>query len=72
VFFPWLEPIHLEAGDLVAVSMQARLINDDYVWSWNSRVTANGGAERVKASFRQSTFLGEPISLDALKKSAAD
>jgi hypothetical protein len=42
---------------------------DDYVWGWTTRVTApadNGPV--VKASFRQSTVYGAPISLAKLKQ----
>jgi protein arginine N-methyltransferase 1 len=68
-FFPLLEPVALDAGDTIAVELQARLIADDYVWVWNTRVTGPGG---VRADFRQSTFLSQPARPQDLRKRAHD
>ena len=68
-FFPWLEPVELHAGDRVTVHLRARLVGDDYVWNWDTTVDA-GGTGRAKASFRQSTFFGAPLSAAALHKGA--
>jgi protein arginine N-methyltransferase 1 len=55
----------------VTVRLRADLVDDDYVWRWNPQVTAGGASSRVKASFRQSTFYGAPLSLDKLKRREA-
>lgn len=68
-FFPFSEPVRLERGDVVHADLRADLVGDDYIWSWNTRVEADG---RVKANFKQSTFYGAPLSLSKLKKQAAD
>ncbi|MGH9371407.1 MAG: 50S ribosomal protein L11 methyltransferase, partial [Vicinamibacterales bacterium] len=34
VFFPWPAPVALSVGDLVIVNLEARLIREDYVWTW--------------------------------------
>ncbi|HEU4881391.1 MAG TPA: 50S ribosomal protein L11 methyltransferase [Longimicrobium sp.] len=68
-FFPLLEPVALEEGDTIAVEMQARLIVDEYVWVWNTRVSGPGG---IKADFRQSTFLSQPARTEDLRKRAHD
>lgn len=69
VFFPWLTPVALEAGDTVAANIAASLLRDDYVWSWKTRIR-NGRTGASKAAFDQSTFLGVPLSLETLKKHA--
>lgn len=68
-FLPLLEPVPLDAGDAVTVEMQARVIAEDYVWVWNTRVEGSAG---VKAEFRQSTFLSQPARAADLRKRAHD
>jgi type I protein arginine methyltransferase len=70
-FFPLQEPVTLSEGDLVSVTLKANLVDGDYLWRWDTRVTADGDPGRVEASFRQSTFYGVPISLDTLKQREA-
>lgn len=62
IFFPWPQPVTLARGDLVAVSLAARLVGEDYIWNWNTRILEPGQAESAKADFRQSTFFGVPLS----------
>ena len=70
-FFPWSEPCALEAGDRVAVEIRADVVGDDYIWSWNTDIRAPDSRGSIKAQFRQSQFLGAPISADWLRKSGA-
>jgi protein arginine N-methyltransferase 1 len=70
-FFPLQEPVPLDEGDLVEVSLRADLIDDDYVWRWDTRVSAAADAGQTKASFRQSTFYGAPLSVEGLKRREA-
>jgi protein arginine N-methyltransferase 1 len=70
-FFPLQEPVALSEGDGVSVTLRADLVDDDYVWRWDTRVTAACDPSQVKARFRQSTFYGAPISLDKLKRREA-
>ena len=67
-WIPLSEPIDLESGDRVAVTLQANLIGEDYLWSWQTQVTAQGDPQHVKADFKQSTFFGEPRSPQTLQK----
>jgi protein arginine N-methyltransferase 1 len=71
ILFPWPAPVPLAAGDLVTVELEARLIADDYVWSWKTRVHDRGVASAEKASFSQSTFFGAPLSPAQLRKRSA-
>lgn len=66
-FFPLSQPTALNAGDSVTVSLQANLISDDYVWRWTTIISHQG---QVKASFKQSTFFGDSLSLQQLRKKA--
>jgi len=71
-FFPLKQPVPLEAGDQVHLSLRADLVGDDYVWSWNTTITGGAAAGRVKAKFAQSTFNGEFRSPDTLRRGAAN
>ncbi len=62
-FFPFLQPVELMEGEHVTVKLAADLVNDGYVWRWDTEVPG-------KASFKQSTFFGVPLSTNQLRKSA--
>jgi protein arginine N-methyltransferase 1 len=68
-FFPLSDPIDLELGDTISITLQANLVVDDYVWSWKTRAIDKSG--KIKANFRQSTFFGTPISPEHLRKLVA-
>jgi protein arginine N-methyltransferase 1 len=68
-FFPLDGPVRVEPGDSVAAQLDARLVGDDYVWSWATTVRSAGC---VKAAYRQSSFLSVPLSPAALRYRAAD
>jgi len=61
-FFPFLQPVELMEGEQVTVQLAADLVNDGYVWRWDTEVPG-------KASFKQSTFFGVPLSTNQLRKS---
>jgi type I protein arginine methyltransferase len=65
-FFPLQSPVPVRPGDQVAVRLHANLVGDDYVWRWSTRVT--DGAEDERAAFTQSTFFGEPLDPEQLRK----
>jgi protein arginine N-methyltransferase 1 len=67
-FFPWSMPVHLTAGDRVTLELQARLVRDDYTWTWRTSVL--GDDRREKAHFSQASFLGIPLSASAVQKRA--
>jgi hypothetical protein len=70
VVFPWSTPVSLETGDVVIVDLEARLVQDDYIWSWKTSVLDRGRSDADKARFAQSTFFGVPLSRAALRKRA--
>ncbi len=62
-FFPFSKPVEVLEGESIAVRLAADLVNDGYVWRWDTEVAG-------KASFKQSTFLGVPLSTNRLRKLA--
>jgi len=61
-FFPFLRPVELMEGEHVTVRLAADLVDDGYVWRWETEVPG-------KANFKQSTFFGVPLSTSQLRKS---
>lgn len=71
-FFPLCEPVRLEIGDTISVVFSANLIGGDYVWRWDTRVYDPSQPRALKASFQQSTFFGEALSVAKLGRKNAD
>jgi SAM-dependent methyltransferase len=72
LFFPWQEPVEVEVGDSVLISLKANLVGEDYIWRWNSTVFSQDNPEQKKADYKQSSFDGIPISLSNMRKRAAN
>ena len=78
-FFPLPQAVPVRAGDMIHVTLSARLLGDQYLWRWRTRVVrghsesrgnTEGWAEDV--SFDQSTFHGAPITPRSLRLADAD
>lgn len=66
-FFPFSQPVEVSEGDQIELRLTAKFVKDDYVWRWD---TDFRNRDRIKASFKQSTFYGVPLSTTQLRKSA--
>ena len=60
--FPLLQPVEVKEGECIQLRLAADLVQDGYVWRWDT--------DFLKASFKQSTFYGVPLSQAQLRKSA--
>lgn len=69
-FFPWLNPVHLSAGDQVTIFLQAVLVDQEYVWRWDTKVFDLQGSTRV--DFKQSTFYSSLLSPAQLAKKTSN
>ncbi len=49
-FFPLLEPVPIAKGDTIRLTIEAELVDDEYVWRWQTQIS---GADGVKADFQQ-------------------
>lgn len=63
--FPFSEPVEVLEGDRIQLRLAAKMVGDDYVWRWDTDFLAR---DRLKASFKQSTFFGVPLSTAQLRK----
>ena len=59
--FPFSQPVTITEGEHIQLRLAADLVNDGYVWRWDTDFS--------KASFKQSTFYGAPLSQARLRKS---
>jgi protein arginine N-methyltransferase 1 len=69
-FLPFSSALDLEAGDSIAVSLQANLVGDDYVWGWDTTVHRDGRTNPVRLC--QSSFEGTPLSQGRLRKRSSE
>jgi len=65
--FPFSEPVEVKEGDQIKLRLSAKLIDDDYVWRWDTDFFTRDEV-RPKVSFRQSTFYGLALSPALLQK----
>jgi type I protein arginine methyltransferase len=72
LFFPWTEPVSLELGQTVAVRLEAKLVENDYVWRWATSVEPLDGSSFPGINFEQSQLTGEVLSVAQLHRMAAD
>jgi type I protein arginine methyltransferase len=71
-FFPWTNPVSLCPGDEIRILLEARLIGDDYVWRWDTKVLDPNQGRTIKADFRQSTFHSTLLSPAQLSKKSSN
>jgi protein arginine N-methyltransferase 1 len=62
-FFPWPRPLAVKAADTVTIDLAAKLVGDDYTWTWR---TVFG-----ETQFEQSTFFSAVVGADTMRKRAA-
>jgi len=67
IFLPFREPLSLEQGDKLWVTLRADERGSR--WAWDTRHLSASGL--TKASFRQATFLGIPTSPEALLRASS-
>ena len=66
--FPFSAPVEVTEGDRVILRLSAKLMEDDYVWRWDTDFFSRDDETRPKVSFKQSTFFGVPLSPDKLRE----
>lgn len=60
--FPFSKPVEVMEGDRIQLRLAARVVHDDYVWRWDTDFFAGNDEAHPKATFKQSTFFGVPLS----------
>lgn len=72
LFFPWEQAVPLVAGQTIRVDLETKLIKDNYIWRWTTRVASARGSGEVLFCFDQSLLNGEVLSPRQLHKTASD
>ena len=72
LFFPWLNPVPLAAGQIVRVDLQAKLLEEDYFWRWTTQVESAERPGEIAVLFEQSQLQGSVLPPAKLHKSASD
>ena len=71
-FFPWTQPARLEPGQLICVTLEAKLVEDDYIWRWTTSIEPVRGSSASSIHFEQSQLNGAVLSPKQLHRLAAD
>jgi len=66
--FPFSQPVEVMEGERIVLRLAARMVEDDYVWRWDTDFFRRDNEAHPKASFKQSTFFGVPLSRAQLQK----
>ena len=66
--FPFSQPVEILEGERIQLRLAAKMVYDDYVWRWDTDFFAREDEAHPKASFKQSTFFGVPLSRAQLRK----
>ncbi len=71
-FFPLPEAVPVQAGNRVVITFRADLIGRDYTWCWESRFFSSADDPEPHYTSSQSTFHGQPLTPEKLKRRDAD
>jgi protein arginine N-methyltransferase 1 len=72
LFCPWTQPVSLMTSQTVSVSLEAKLVESDYVWRWTTRIEPLEGSGDSRIEFDQSQLTGEVLSAAQLHRTASD
>jgi protein arginine N-methyltransferase 1 len=58
-FFPLMEPVSVQEGDIINLSIHADLDGDEYEWRWHTCILEGNDSDAIKADFDQSTTIAK-------------
>jgi hypothetical protein len=64
--------VPLERNQIVCMDLEAKLLEEDYIWRWTTRVIPLEGSKVPPLQFEQSTLGGAVLSPKQLHRLAAD
>ncbi len=70
VYFPFSELARVEVGYIAEIDLQARLINGEYIWVWNTSIRKSKEGPTI-ARFSQSSFYGDAFTKEGLGRTLA-
>jgi protein arginine N-methyltransferase 1 len=72
LFFPWSQAVPLERNQIVCMGLEAKLVGEDYIWRWTTRIMPLEGSKALPLQFEQSTLGGAVLSPKQLHRLAAN
>ena len=66
--FPFSKPVEVIEGERITLRLTAKIVDDDYVWCWDTDFFSRDDEVRPRLSFKQSTFFGVPLSKEKLRE----
>lgn len=70
ICLPLAQPVEVAEGDGCDLTLGARLVGDDYIFTWDSVFSDREVRRTKRACFSQSSFMGNPLSKAALSTRA--
>jgi protein arginine N-methyltransferase 1 len=58
-FFPLREPVSVQEGDQINLSIHANLVGDEYEWRWHTCMMNGDDPDDIKADYDQSTTMAK-------------
>jgi protein arginine N-methyltransferase 1 len=58
-FFPLREPVSVQEGDQINLSIHANLVGDEYEWRWHTCMMNGDDPDDIKADYEQSTTMAK-------------
>lgn len=71
-FFPWPQPVSIVEGQTICVDLEAKMMEPDYFWRWNTQIAQAQDAGETAIRFEQSQLQAAVVSLSKLHKMASD
>jgi protein arginine N-methyltransferase 1 len=65
-FFHLLAPVAIDEGDSIKLTIEAELVDGEYIWRWFTRIQAREDASVIKADFKQCTANDSVLSPERL------
>jgi Ribosomal protein L11 methyltransferase (PrmA)/Arginine methyltransferase oligomerization subdomain len=72
MFFPWNQPVPLASNQTVAVDLEAKLVENDYVWRWITSIEPLERSGNPRIHFDQAQLNGAVLSTAQLHRIGAD
>jgi len=72
LFFPWTQPVALASGQPICMHLEAKLMEDDYVWRWTTHIEPLRDTHASPIHFEQSQLAGAVLSAAKLHRRATD
>ena len=72
LFFPWPQPVLLSRGQIVCTNLEAKLVEEEYIWRWTTNIEPFEKSGASAIHFEQSQLNGAVLSAAQLRRIAAD